>query len=83
MTTTYPVGKQAATPQTLCSVSIRKWIVKQHAKQKCLEGSTIRAMAKTKSPLFYFFLTINLLALMDLFGPKKNHWEQTCGYEPG
>ncbi len=29
------------------------------------------AMTKTKSPLFYFFLTIILLALLALFGPEE------------
>jgi len=32
-----PAGKQAATPQTLSSVSTCKWIVKQRAKQNFLD----------------------------------------------
>ena len=45
---------------------IRIQIVKQR-----IEWCTIRAMNKTKSPLFYFFLTILVLALMALFGPEE------------
>jgi hypothetical protein len=53
------------------SVSTCKWIVKQHAKQKCLEDSTIRAMQKIKSPLLFFFITVLLIALLALFGPEE------------
>ena len=39
--------------------------------QKFLDGSTICAMTKIKSPLFYFSLTIILLALLAFFGPEE------------
>jgi len=53
------------------SVSTCKWIVKQHAKQKCLEESTICAMTKTRSPLFYFTITVIVIVLLTLFGPEE------------
>jgi hypothetical protein len=53
------------------SVSIHKWIVKQHAKQKCLEAGTICAMPKIKSPLIYFFITVFVIALLAFFGPEE------------
>jgi hypothetical protein len=36
-----------------------------------LEESTIRAMTKTKSPLFFFFITIIVIALLTFFGPEE------------
>jgi hypothetical protein len=57
--------------QNALSVSIPKWIVKQHARQKCLEASTIRAMTKNKQPLQYFAVTIILIALLALLGPEE------------
>ena len=38
---------------------------------KVLEESTIRAMTKTKSPLFYFSITVIVIALLTLFGPEE------------
>jgi len=57
-------------PNTL-SVSTHKWIVKQHTKQKCLEAGTICAMIKNKSPLFFFLITVVVIALLTLFGPEE------------
>jgi hypothetical protein len=52
------------------SLSICKKIVKQ--RMKIIFGwSTIRAMTKTKSPLFYCFITIIVIALLTLFGPEE------------
>ena len=42
-----------------------------HAKQKCLEAGTIRAMTKTKSPLLYFAITVIVIGLLTLFGPEE------------
>ena len=42
-----------------------------HAKQKCLEAGTIRAMTKTKPPLLYFAITVIVIGLLTLFGPEE------------
>ena len=36
-----------------------------------MDGSTIRAMTKTKSPLIYFSITVIVIALLTLFGPEE------------
>ena len=36
-----------------------------------MDGGTIRAMTKTKSPLIYFSITVIVIALLTLFGPEE------------
>jgi hypothetical protein len=36
-----------------------------------LDAGTIRAMAKTKSPLIYFSITVVVIVLLTLFGPEE------------
>ena len=57
--------------QNALSVSIHKWIVKQRARQKRLEESTICAMTKTKSPFLYFSITVIVIVLLTLFSPEE------------